>query len=650
MSTTVGFSPNWNQKATEDYLPRPIERVKVSWWYRLGLAGVAVTLLGLQAAYLALVVAMGWATIKYLLVLPAILGAVKVHFLTILLMAAPLVAGVIATFFLLKPLLAWPAAPKDLVELRREEEPELFAYVERLCAMVGAPVPRKIMLDLQVNASAQLRRGWWSLFRGDLSLTLGLPLVAGLNLPQFSGVLAHEFGHFSQKAGMRLHFLIASSRMWFSRVAYERDSWDERLDSWRQNAGWRGKILAGVASAAVWLSRAVLRALLYAAGVVSAWFSRQMEFDADRHEASLVGAEVFAETTVRLAELSYAGNRAWDVIRQSWVLRKLPDNFPVLVERIEGMASLEVRANLHASAFSEVTDRWATHPSATERIANVKGLSGLVPKTGRWTEPPPATVLFRDFGGLCQRVTGWHYEQELGEAMGEGELVAGHEFAEDKAVELRCAEAKAKVFGGTELPSRWFSLDAGGELPEVEGDLGGEYWFLLSQWLDRQAGVDFLRAGGKINPAGFQLTSGELELSEREAEASRAGLREEMARLRKRYGGLGALLREDGDLRRKYELLSREQEALLELRSALVSYRVLVGNLEYLGIAKAPIAKDRAEQKMRSLHDGIVERIGELEDLVVPGEDVAVCAGKLLARVDLVAERLLGELCQREAE
>jgi hypothetical protein len=259
-------------------------------------------------------------------------------------------------------------------------------------------------------------------------------------------------------------------------------------------------------------------------------------------------------------------------------------------------------------------------------------------------------VLFRNFGGLCQRVTGWHYEQELGEAMGEGELVAGQKFAEEKAEELRRGEAKAKVFGGTDVPSRWFCLDAGGEVPKVEGDLAGEYWFLLSKWLNRQAGVDFLRAGGKINPTGFQLTSGELAMSEQEAEASRTGLREEIVRLRKKYGGLGTLLLEDAELRHKYELLSREQEPLLELRSALVSYRVLVGNLEYLGIAEAPIAKERAEQKMGALYEGIVGRIGELEDLVVPGEELTARVEALLERVDLVAERLLGELCQRGAE
>jgi hypothetical protein len=67
------------------------------------------------------------------------------------------------------------------------------------------------------------------MFGNDLVLTIGMPLVAGMSLRQFAGVLAHEFGHFSQGAGMRLSFIIRSINLWFMRVVYERDDWDERL-------------------------------------------------------------------------------------------------------------------------------------------------------------------------------------------------------------------------------------------------------------------------------------------------------------------------------------------------------------------------------------------------------------------------------------
>lgn len=46
-----------------------------------------------------------------------------------------------------------------------------------------------------------------------------------LDLQQFAGVLAHEFGHFAQSSGMRLSYLIRSINHWFARVVFEEDQW-----------------------------------------------------------------------------------------------------------------------------------------------------------------------------------------------------------------------------------------------------------------------------------------------------------------------------------------------------------------------------------------------------------------------------------------
>lgn len=116
------------------------------------------------------------------------------------------------------------------MELRRDDAQTMFAFVDAMCDAIGVPRPKRINLDLQVNASASLRRGWRRMFSRDLTLTIGMPLVAGLTTRQFAGVLAHELGHFTQTAGMRLYFLIGHIRFWFSRVACERDKWDVWLD------------------------------------------------------------------------------------------------------------------------------------------------------------------------------------------------------------------------------------------------------------------------------------------------------------------------------------------------------------------------------------------------------------------------------------
>jgi len=58
-----------------------------------------------------------------------------------------------------------------------------------------------VVCDL--NAAAGFRRGAASFFGNDLVLTIGLPLVAGLSLREFAGVVAHELAHVTQKHGFR---------------------------------------------------------------------------------------------------------------------------------------------------------------------------------------------------------------------------------------------------------------------------------------------------------------------------------------------------------------------------------------------------------------------------------------------------------------
>ncbi len=272
----------------ERYLARPIAPVRTSLLYQAGLVLVAFVLVLLQATYVAIVVMAAYGTWRYLVVLPGVLIALGTNQFTLIIAIAPLVAGAVVTFFLLKPFLARPSRSPDAFRVARSEQPVLFAFVDRLCDRIGSPRPTVIELDLRVNASVRLS-GWLSLFRSDLRLTIGIPLAAGLTLPQFSGILAHEFGHFSQHAGMRLYFLIEQVRHWFTRVAHERDKWDDWLDHTRAGHGWRVKAILNLAYGCVYLSRRILQGLLVCATVASAWFSRQMEFNADLHEAELVG-------------------------------------------------------------------------------------------------------------------------------------------------------------------------------------------------------------------------------------------------------------------------------------------------------------------------------------------------------------------------
>lgn len=650
MASPAQTPTRWNPEWTKEFLARPIDPVEMTPLYRLGLVGVAATLILLQTVYVLLVLALVAATCWYALLLPGIFETVRVNIITLSLAMAPLVAGAVASFFMFKPLLQRSKPPEPLLTLEREEEPEFFAFVDRLCELVGSPKPRRVTLDLQVNASAALNRGWASMVSGDLMLNVGLPLVRGFTLRQFAGVLAHEFGHFSQKAGLRLHFLIASSRMWFARVAFERDDWDMWLEGMNEDAGWRSKPVWGIAVLTVKASRLILRGLLRTGDIVSAWFSRQMEFDADRHEAGLVGAEVFQQTTIRLSVLGYICQRAWNSVDNGWRSNRLPTDFVKLVEHMErdgfNINEAEVLANIMASR----TGKWDSHPCGADRIGNVTGKVGVVPASGPWGEDVPASILFRDFEGLSRRVTAAHYGVTVGEDAQRAELVEGEVYAEEVVGGIKRDAAVAEKFGNCDKPARWFRVDVSAEQGEGVPPRDEQYWELLGRWLDQRSGACFLEAGGKIAPASFQLVNQDLGEARRTAERTWLLLKDERSRLARAYGHVAAGVLAPDELKQAYAAFSNEQEQLLELRSALSDYRVTQRNLEFLTLEQGADASSSAVKRMRQLREEIEAKL-RANSIVAkhlgetPERDTEEArSAYLLDRTDEVGQELLSDL------
>jgi Zn-dependent protease with chaperone function len=167
---------------------------------------------------------------------------------------------------------------------------------------------------------------------------------------------------------MRVYFLIWKVRYWFARVAHERDHWDLKLEQMIRTGGWRTRAVLRTAEGTVALSRAVLRGLLHAANWISAWFSCQMEFDADRHGAALVGGDTCKDIQIRLPLLSAACQSAWSDINQAWSRQRLAEDFPALVQLHDQRITLESRDAVVLSMMGEKTERLATHPPARERI------------------------------------------------------------------------------------------------------------------------------------------------------------------------------------------------------------------------------------------------------------------------------------------
>ena len=330
-----------------------------------------------------------------------------------------LVVGSILVLFMIKPLFA-PSPPQATPHtLRPEDQPLLFEFLENLARAVGAPMPRELQVTCDVNAAASLRRGVWSMLHGsDLVLIIGLPLVAGLEMRQLAGVLAHELGHFSQRTGMRLTYVINRINVWLTRVVYERDAWDERLVRWSQGAAIHIGLLLYLARLCVWLTRKVLWVPMAVGHLLSLFLLRQMEYDADRYQVHLAGSEAFEATARRVEYLSASMTVTATDLYEFWSERRLPDSLPALVAANEQQIPPAVQEFIDLQIEEQDTSLLESHPSTGARIARAVA-SG---RSGSFTHDGPASDLFVDFHDLCAEVSLVYYNDVLEEVVSAADL------------------------------------------------------------------------------------------------------------------------------------------------------------------------------------------------------------------------------------
>lgn len=273
-------------------------------------------------------------------------------------------------------------------------------------------MPRRIDLDCQLNASASFRRGWRSLFSNDLVLTLGIPLLAGLNLQQLAGVLAHEFGHFTQGLAMRLSFIVRSVNGWFARVVYERDAWDVTLEAWTVECDdWRITIVLALTRLGIWFSRTLLSLLMWFGHGVSCFLLRQMEYDADHYEIQMAGSEAFESTVLRLGTLSGALQKSYLDIRSMWNLsRALPESIPHFLLQHEANMPPQMREKIENTIGFVRTGWLDTHPSDADRIRQARRAN----QPGIFQLQDSSTLLLSNFNVLTKQITQVYYQDELG--------------------------------------------------------------------------------------------------------------------------------------------------------------------------------------------------------------------------------------------
>lgn len=302
----------------------------------------------------------------------------------------------------------------DLVEITVEDEPKLFAFINEIVKEVKTDFPKKVYLSSEVNASVFYDSSFWSMFLPiRKNLQIGVALVNSVTEQEFKAILAHEFGHFSQKS-MKVGSYVYNVNQVIFNMLYDNESFDEMIKSWANISGYF-TIFVVIAVKIIQAIQWVLKKMYAFVNVSYMALSREMEFHADEVAAHVAGYLPLKESLMRL-ELA---DKSYNSVIQFYN-KKIEENYKspniykehqFVMKFFATEENIPLKNNLpHVNESSSrkynksklnIKDQWASHPSLEERVAALEKLNIIK----EYPNENPANLLFKNVLQIEEMIT-----------------------------------------------------------------------------------------------------------------------------------------------------------------------------------------------------------------------------------------------------
>lgn len=274
----------------------------------------------------------------------------------------------------LKPIFKIFEKPKRKgTEIKREDYPDLFGLIDEVVKEVDCLQPKHVRVSNECNAYVFHSNLLGYIRSGSQNLTIGLPLLYAMNKTEMKAILAHEFGHFTQKSvstnrvANLSEFICAS----IARAEQEIENEDENsVARWARGfARLAGKIMAGQ-----YHKIAPLNGVL----------SRAQEFDADHFSQLIAGTDGSISALCKLDHMSDRWNEFYSMLvtyqkEKEWAPDDVHNLFGIVSRRADTQSGLEICPQDHLSKpvdrlTSRITsaDMDDTHPSIEERLKAIR--------------------------------------------------------------------------------------------------------------------------------------------------------------------------------------------------------------------------------------------------------------------------------------
>jgi Zn-dependent protease with chaperone function len=315
----------------------------------------------------------------------AILSNLK-SFYALLLIAGIVLSAGMFVFFIIKFLFQIKIdTDTSRIELDKEEHPQLFEFVKRVCAETETSFPNKIVISPAVNAAVFYNSSFLNMFLpAKKNLEIGAGLLNCINITEFKAILAHEFGHFSQSS-TRLGSYTYTFNKVVHNLLYENEGWLSAINAIASAHA----ILAIFGQITLWLVRGVMALFVAVYKLINLSYlslSREMEFHADSVAVSVSGSAPIISALRRLE----FGQSVYNYTVQSILnyneekTARAQNFFELHYKNLLRLAALndlpienglpdikeEVYKNRSIEPRLRYKDIWASHPDIEERKKN----------------------------------------------------------------------------------------------------------------------------------------------------------------------------------------------------------------------------------------------------------------------------------------
>jgi Zn-dependent protease with chaperone function len=266
------------------------------------------------------------------------------------------------------------------IAVTANEQPELFNFIKKLTADTQTQFPKKIVLSPEVNACVFYNDSFWSMiFPVKKNLQIGLGLVNSLTLSEFKAVMAHEFGHFSQRS-MKLGSFVYNVNKAIYNMLYENKDYGDFLQKWG-SLHWAISIFVWTTVQIVKLIQKILQGMYGFINKNYMSLSREMEFHADAVAASVSGSNnlVTALRKLEISEVCYQTvlQKANEFIKENTKLENVYSNHDAVMKKyaLHNNLPVENATPVTDEAFFKkfqyhkinIKNQWASHPPREER-------------------------------------------------------------------------------------------------------------------------------------------------------------------------------------------------------------------------------------------------------------------------------------------